>query len=113
MNELDVTYTVGGKLSGDLNYINISTGLTTPTYTAQGADGLTITEGKEYEFVVWSHNKYGPSLASSAIATIVARTVPDICTTPVVTTSTIYSNINWTPAPSGRGDTITAYEIRI
>ena len=80
--------------------------ITATTYTKTG-----LTAGVSYQFKVQSHNSYGLSAQSTALA-VVASSVPD---TPLnfanIASLTTASQIglNWTPGLSDGGSTLLDY----
>lgn len=108
---LAITYSIYGRLISTPPYVTLSTSLSSPTYETQVGDGLSITEGQEYEYYVIASNKYGSSIAS-AVVTIKASTTPAQMNTVTTQNSNIYIIIDF-DVPLARGDPVIDYEILI
>ena len=101
---LTITYDFRGRLKGGSSYVDLSLGTSSTSYQTTDGDGLTITEGSEYEYYVVAKNKYGDSIDSD-IVTIKASTTPDVVPNVTTSNNNIYVQVGF-GTTSGRGEDI-------
>lgn len=109
--ELDVTYTVYGRLNGTTSWVTLTTGLVDTSYSTTSGDGLTITEGYTYQYYIVATNMYDSGTGSD-IGYVKASTTPDVVPNVQTLDSNIYVQIDFDAAPD-RGESITGYDILI
>ena len=111
VENLTITYDFRGRLKGASSWTDLSLETSQTSYQTTDSDGLTITEGNEYEFYVVAKNKYGDSIDSD-IGTIKASTLPDVVPDVTTANNSIYVQVAFGTTP-GRGEDIIDYDILI